>query len=134
MEISEPDQWSSGDVAILQNKEAKRVREIGSLIIDTRLQHDYYAGVEVRSLLSTEVMEEIDGRLAVIDVDSNQNRFVKVGSMTFQVAPQRGNLLTIPLKNMLQLGVPNAFQLRFLHFLSLVEGAQGSGSHAHLKG
>ena len=34
MEISDPEQWSCGDVAILQDQEAKRVREMGSLIFD----------------------------------------------------------------------------------------------------
>ena len=34
VEISDPDRWSPGDVAILQNQEAKKVREIGSLIFD----------------------------------------------------------------------------------------------------
>ena len=29
VEISNPDQWSPGDVAILQNQEAKKVKEIG---------------------------------------------------------------------------------------------------------
>ena len=51
MEISDPEQCSSGDIAILQNQEAKKVREIGSLIFETPIQHDYEAGVEVRSLL-----------------------------------------------------------------------------------
>ena len=51
VEISDSDQWSPGDVAFIQNQEAKRVREIGSQIFDTPLQNDYEAGVEVRSLL-----------------------------------------------------------------------------------
>ena len=72
VEISDRERWSPGDVAILQNQETKRDREIGSLIF-----HDYEASVEVRSLLSTEVMEEIDGRLAVTDVDYNGQRYVK---------------------------------------------------------
>ena len=41
------------------------------------IQHDYGAGVEVRSLLPTELVKEIDGKLAVTDVDSSGNRFVK---------------------------------------------------------
>ena len=77
MEISDPEQWSFGDVAILQNQEAKRVREIGSLIVETPIQHDYEAGVEARSLLSTEELEEIDGRFTVVDVDSSGNRFIR---------------------------------------------------------
>ena len=40
----------------------RRYRDIGSLIFETPIQHDYEAGVEVRSLLSTEQLEEIDGR------------------------------------------------------------------------
>ena len=47
VEISDPEQLSPGEVAILQNQEAKRVREIGSLIFDTPIQHDYEAGVRV---------------------------------------------------------------------------------------
>ena len=62
-------QWSAGDTAILRNQEAKRVRDIRSLIFETPIQHDYEAGVEVRSLLPTERLEEIDGRLAVTDED-----------------------------------------------------------------
>ena len=77
MEISDPEQWSSGDAAILQNHEAKGVREIGRLIIETPILHDYRASVEVRSLLSTEELEEIYGRLAVVDVDSSGIRFVR---------------------------------------------------------
>ena len=64
MEISDPEQSSSGDIAILQNQEAKKVRKIGGLIFETPIQHDYEAGLEVRSLLSTEELPEIDGRLA----------------------------------------------------------------------
>ena len=45
------------------------MRDIGSLIFETPIQHDYEAGVEVRSLLPTEQLEEIDGRLAVLDTD-----------------------------------------------------------------
>ena len=52
---------------------------IGSLIFETPIQHDYEAGVKVRSLLSTEQLEEIDGRLAALDVDpSSGTRFVRV--------------------------------------------------------
>ena len=50
------------------------MRDIGSLIFETPIQHDYEAGVEVRSLLPTEQLEETDGRLAVLDIDP-----VKVG-------------------------------------------------------
>ena len=45
------------------------------------------AGVEVRSLLSTEVMEEVDGRLAVTDVDSNGQRYVKFWIDEFHNSP-----------------------------------------------
>ena len=53
IDITNPEQWSAGDIAVLRNQEAKRVRDIGSLIFETPIQHDYEAGVEVRSLLST---------------------------------------------------------------------------------
>ena len=56
------------------------MREIGGLIFETPTQHDYEAGIEVRSLLSTAVMEEIDGRLAVTDVDSNGQSLSSFGS------------------------------------------------------
>ena len=73
-----PQQWSAGDVATIRNQEAKKVRDIGSLIFETPIQHDYEAGVEVRSLLPTEQLEEIDDHLAVLDVDpSTGTRFVK---------------------------------------------------------
>ena len=78
IEITDPEQWSAGDVAVIRNQEAKKVRDIGSLIFETPIQHDYEAGVEVRSLLSTEELEEIDGRLAVLDVNpSTDTRFVR---------------------------------------------------------
>ena len=78
IDITNPEQWTAGDVAVIRNQEAKRVRDIGSLIFETPTRHDYEAGVEVRSLLSTEQLEEIDGRLAVLDVDPlTGTRFVK---------------------------------------------------------
>ena len=69
IDITNPEQWTAGDVAVIRNQEAKKVRDIGSLIFETPIRHDYEAGVEVRSLLPTEQLEEIDGRLAVLDVD-----------------------------------------------------------------
>ena len=39
IDISNPEQWSAGDTAILRNQEAKRVRDIGSLIFETPIQH-----------------------------------------------------------------------------------------------
>ena len=77
IEISDTEQWSPGDVAILKNQEAKRVRDVGSLIFETPIQHDYEADVEVRSLLSAELVEEINGRFVVTDEDPRGNRFVK---------------------------------------------------------
>ena len=68
MDITNPEEWAEGDIAVIRNQEAKRVRDIGSLIFETPIQHDYEEGVEVRSLLSSEQLEEIDGRLAVVDV------------------------------------------------------------------
>ena len=73
IDITDP----AGDTAILWNQEAKRVRDIGSLIFETPIQHDYEAGVEVRSLLSTERLGEINGRLAVTDEHSHGTRYVK---------------------------------------------------------
>ena len=70
MEITNPEEWAAGDVAVIRNQEAKKVRDIGSLIFETPIQHDYEEGVEVRSLLSSEHLEEIDGRLAVVDTSS----------------------------------------------------------------
>ena len=69
IDITNPEPWAAGDTAILRNQEAKQVKDIGSLIFETPIQHDYEAGVEVRSLLSTERLENIDGRLAVTDED-----------------------------------------------------------------
>ena len=78
IDITDPQQWEAGDVAVIRNQEAKKVRDIGSLIFETPIQHDYEAGVEVRSLLSTDQLEEVDGRLAVLDVDLvSGTRFVK---------------------------------------------------------
>ena len=67
MDITNPEEWAAGDIAVIRNQEAKKVRDIGSLIFETPIQHDYEEGVEVRSLLSTEQLEEIDGRLAIVD-------------------------------------------------------------------
>ena len=70
MDITNPEEWAAGDVAVIRNQEAKKVRDIGSLIFETPIQHDYEEGVEVRSLLSSEQLEEIDGRLAIVDTSS----------------------------------------------------------------
>ena len=70
VDITNPEEWAAGDVAVIRNQEAKKVRDIGSLIFETPIQHDYEEGVEVRSLLSTEQLEEIDGRLAIVDTNS----------------------------------------------------------------
>ena len=78
IDITNPEQWAAGDVAVIRNQEAKKVRDIGSLIFETPIQHDYEARVEVRSLLPTEQLEEIDGRLAVLDIDPvSGSRFVR---------------------------------------------------------
>ena len=74
IDITNPEQWSAGDTTFLRNQEAKQVRDIGSLIFETPIQHDYETGVEVRSLLSTERPKDIDGRLAVTDEDSRAPR------------------------------------------------------------
>ena len=76
MDITNPDEWAAGDVAVIRNQEAKKVRDIGSLIFETPIQHDYEEGVEVRSLLSTEQLEEIGGRLAVVDISPTSGRRV----------------------------------------------------------
>ena len=70
MEITNPEEWATGDIAVIRNQEAKKVRDIGSLIFETPIQHDYEEGVEVRSPLSSEQLEEIDGRLAIVDTSS----------------------------------------------------------------
>ena len=75
IDITNPEQWSAGDTAILRSQEAKKVRDIGSLIFETPIQHDYEAGAEVRSLLPTERLEEMDGRLAVTDEDPPSAEF-----------------------------------------------------------
>ena len=78
IDITDPQQWEAGDVAVIRNQKAKKVRDIGSLIFETPSQHDYEAGVEVRSLLPTEQLEGIDGRLAVLDIDPvSGTQFVK---------------------------------------------------------
>ena len=92
IDITDTEQWSAGDVAIIRNQEAKKVRDIGSLIFETPIQHDYEAGVEVRSLLPTEQLEEIDGRLAVLDVDpSSGTRFVRFWVDEIPLSTAAGN-------------------------------------------
>ena len=41
MDITNPEEWEEGDVAVIRNQEAKRVRDIGSLIFEIPIQHDY---------------------------------------------------------------------------------------------
>ena len=90
IDITNPEQWSAGDIAVLRNQEAKKVRDIGSLIFETPIQHKYEAGVEVRSLLSTEQLEEIDGCLAVTDEDPHSGtRFVRFWVMKFPLAQKQ---------------------------------------------
>ena len=76
IDITDPDQWTVGDTTILRNQEAKKVRDIGSLIFETPIQHDYEASTEVRSLLPNERLEEMGGHLAVTD-DDPQNPGVR---------------------------------------------------------
>ena len=100
IDITGPQQWSAGDVAVVRNQEAKKVRDIGSLIFETPIQHDYEAEVEVRSLLSTEKLEEIDGRLAVLDVDpSSGTRFMRFWVDEIPLSPtvwKKGALMCLP--------------------------------------
>ena len=78
MDITNPEEWAEGDIAVIRNQEAKKVRDIGSPIFETPIQHDYEEGVEVRSLLTSEQLEDMDGRLAVVDVHPSTGvRFVK---------------------------------------------------------
>ena len=90
IDITNPEQWSAGDIAVLRNQEAKQVRDIGSLIFETPIQHNYEAGVEVRSLLSTEQLVEIDGRLAVTDEDPHTlgTRFVRFWVDEIPIGPE----------------------------------------------
>ena len=73
VEISESDQWKPGDVPLLQNQEARTVRPVGSLVLDCPLQNGFDEGVEVRTLLPTEHLEEIEGCTAVTDVGADGN-------------------------------------------------------------
>ena len=61
VEISDSDQWRAGDVAILQNQEARTVRCIGNLVFGSPLQQRYSEGTEVRTLLPSERLEEGKG-------------------------------------------------------------------------
>ena len=92
IDITDPEQWSAGDVAVIRNQEAKKVRDIGSLIFETPITHNCEAGVEVRSLLPTEQLEEIDGRLAVLDVDPySGTRFVRFWVDEIPLSKATGN-------------------------------------------
>ena len=66
------------------------MRDIGSLIFESPIQHDYEAGVEVRSLLSTEQLEEIDCRLAVTDENPHnpETRFVRFWVDEIPISPE----------------------------------------------
>ena len=74
IDITDLEQWSAGDTAILRDLEAKRVRDIGSLIFEIPIQHDYEEGVEVRSLLLTERLEELDLSSDTMRVMSKQRQ------------------------------------------------------------
>ena len=90
IDITNPEQWSAADTAILRNQEAKKVRDIGSLIFETPIQHNYEVGAEVRSLLPTEQLEEIDGRLAVTDENPHNpgTRFVRCWVDEVPISPE----------------------------------------------
>ena len=120
--MSGPEQWSSGDVAILQNQEAKRVREIGSLIFETPMQHDYEAGVEVRSLVSTEELEEIDVKLAAVDVDSTGNRFSRFWVDGPPGVPTEGRTTTPAAEEHAAVRSSQQFQARVPPFPLFTEG------------
>ena len=95
-------------------------------------------GVEVRSLLSTEVMEEVDGRLAVTDVDPNGQRFVKFWIDDFAGSPREEQSAHHAAEEHAAVRDPQHFPVsnhcRILRFLSLANGMQNLGCHAHLKG
>ena len=41
MDITNPDDWTEGDIAVIRNQEARKVRDVESLIFETPIQHDY---------------------------------------------------------------------------------------------
>ena len=94
MNITNPEEWAAGDIAVIRNQEAKKVRDLGSLIFETPIQHDYEEGVEVRSLLSSAQLEEIDGRMAIVDTSPTSGarvvRFWVSGTRTPVPTDQRG--------------------------------------------
>ena len=61
---------------ILQNQEARTVRRIGSLVFDCPLRQGCEEGVEVRSLLSTDQLEERDGCTVVTVIGPDGTRYV----------------------------------------------------------
>ena len=66
------------DVAILQNQEARTIRHTRSLAFDCPLRHGYEEGVEVRTLLPAEQLEEErEGCTVLTDADSDGNRYTK---------------------------------------------------------
>ena len=128
IEISDPDQWSSGDVAILQNQEAERVErlEVWSLI------HHY--NMTMKLVLKSDPFFQLkwckklveDWRCQMwIPTDKDTSNS---GSMTFPVALWRSKLLTTQPKNVMQLGIPSSFLHRSLCFLSSAKGMQNLGS------
>ena len=48
VEIEDSRRWNVGDVAILQNQEARTFSFIGSLVFEQPLQNDYPASTEVK--------------------------------------------------------------------------------------
>ena len=95
------------------------------MIFETPTQHDYEAGVEVRSLLSTEVMEEIAGRLAVTDVDSSGQRLVKFWIDDFPSSPA---------EEYARARGSQQCPRQFLLSLFLVKEVQNQGCHIRLRG
>ena len=77
MEIGESDQKWAGDVAILQNQEARTARHVGSLAFDCPLRQGYDEGVEVISLLPTERLEERNGCTVATDIGADGARYIE---------------------------------------------------------
>ena len=68
VEVGDSDQWRVGDVATLQIQE--------SLVFRSPLRQGYYEGIEVRTLLSSESLEERKGSQVVTDVNADGVRYI----------------------------------------------------------
>ena len=69
----ELEQWQIGDVAVLQNQEARFVQHVGSLFFRDHLQNGCGEGAKVKNLLPNESVEIVERRQATTGKTQQDN-------------------------------------------------------------